>query len=911
MTSTPNMSFLSPITPRSRLKLESVPKEFDPLAVLNTPLKDEDSDLYNDPSTTSGTGIANTAENTVKNNNSSNKASYLSVTKMKAPLVENLTIRVSDEAKIMSAIRDASKFNTTGAIFSVRIHLANSDSIGIGVKDLNDSLLTVSLLKRLNGIIGAGELGGLRLGDIIFGLSFKPTREGSVSLVNALKSELAQKKKYLHLQCWRCYQLCEEQVPGIVIPPNIHEMFISSYSLYRNGILTESERWNFIAILLNYMFEYVKCTRRKISSKPSTPANVSSESLIESSNGKLNYTNTSDVLSRILLVVNSDFERNILQAKGLRSTICVRIVYTKKQQETTIYVLRVEDVESGMQWVVHRSSKDILDLYETLIDMNSSLKDIHFPKKSIFSRNSSKNTENRIVSIELFIRRAIQRLTESAPFDSLSSRSLKYIQIFLSTNKYIDCLSPPPVDQQRFIEIMAYKYLNDSHSPACDKCSYFVSNIDLDSLINVSDSLNGYKPVLVYISQALAEVESFVLEHHLHHMSVSLHDCNPNMDDEARRIFVRKCVRRQVEASVYLPLRRSIFRIVYSYLASNAQQLQRALLVLQGADLEFFNIDPYVLATKSLSKAINAFRELLVAYLPVDQGQLLMQAASAVVELHSECLEYRKSCVAAKNSSIDVVSQNSLLTPNSKLTSNDDLLVNSQGSIKNSQNTVGRIFSALSRQISINSNIDMDDEYNVPSTPQTTSITTMDLTDKVVLADPIGEMFAVDETASIPDVSRKSGTSKISQDLTASVEDESTNGIDDSSESVTERSSLASEDNDYQSMVINEKTINQVALLVGTISLESDDAFDKNSPFNVNKLSKLDIELSRSNSIRNINMKVDLKSIENESIRETPSQSSTFEMNQEIRQSEESSRKVSVLYRIVLKIVTIKYHLEK
>ena len=49
-----------------------------------------------------------------------------------------------------------------------------------------------------------------------------------------------------------------------------------------------------------------------------------------------------------------DLEHNILQAKGLRTALCVRIVHTREHLDTVVYVLRVEDVETGLQWVVHR-----------------------------------------------------------------------------------------------------------------------------------------------------------------------------------------------------------------------------------------------------------------------------------------------------------------------------------------------------------------------------------------------------------------------------------------------------------------------------------------------------------------------------------------------------------------------------
>jgi hypothetical protein len=48
-------------------------------------------------------------------------------------------------------------------------------------------------------------------------------------------------------------------------------------------------------------------------------------------------------------------------------------------------------------------------------------------------------------------------------------------------------------------------------------------------------------------------------------------------------------------------------------------------------------VDPSVLQAKTLPRAVKAFRDIIHAYLPSDQGQLLMQAAAIVMELHTEC----------------------------------------------------------------------------------------------------------------------------------------------------------------------------------------------------------------------------------------------------------------------------------
>lgn len=74
---------------------------------------------------------------------------------------ENLTIRKEDEARVVAGLRSAAKKQTTGAIYSVVVDLSKTGTLGIGVKDLPESVLAVSMLKRENGCPGAGEEAGM------------------------------------------------------------------------------------------------------------------------------------------------------------------------------------------------------------------------------------------------------------------------------------------------------------------------------------------------------------------------------------------------------------------------------------------------------------------------------------------------------------------------------------------------------------------------------------------------------------------------------------------------------------------------------------------------------------------------------------------------------------------------------
>jgi len=97
-----------------------------------------------------------------------------------------------------------------------------------------------------------------------------------------------------------------------------------------------------------------------------------------------------------------------------------------------------------------------------------------------------------------------------------------------------------------------------------------------------------------------------------------------------------------VEAALYLPLRRSAFRIVFSYLSDRSKSLQRSITLLQRAPARFVGVDPYVVQTGALPRTVKAFRRVVQAYLPADQGQLLIQAANKVAEVHRECVTHKQ-----------------------------------------------------------------------------------------------------------------------------------------------------------------------------------------------------------------------------------------------------------------------------
>jgi hypothetical protein len=110
-----------------------------------------------------------------------------------------------------------------------------------------------------------------------------------------------------------------------------------------------------------------------------------------------------------------------------------------------------------------------------------------------------------------------------------------------------------------------HRFLNDFNAPACQQCVRFVANIDLEGLLD-STAKDGFKPMLAHISQALSEVETFMLQNYQQQMEQSLTDRNRKLSKDQISTFVRRCVRRQVEAAIYLPLRRQILKLIFPFI---------------------------------------------------------------------------------------------------------------------------------------------------------------------------------------------------------------------------------------------------------------------------------------------------------------------------------------------------------
>lgn len=277
---------------------------------------------------------------------------------------ESLTLKVSDESRIVNSITDAAKKKKTGSLYSVAINFSLWGTIGLGVKNLSNNFLVVSMLKRQNGQLGPGEAAGVRLGDIVIGVDFIPCRDGAKTLLRRVREKNQMPHKEIHLQCWRCHQLCTDRIPGAKFP-RADDVFVQGHSLYRTKVFNEWERWNFIEILLKYVYMINRCilTAFRHLQKELEIRYLTSDTKFD--------TDKPNPQTRAIQNQIMDLERNILQAKGLRAALCVRIVHTKyNADETVLYALHVEDIESGLQWTVMKRYRDFYALSEELSEMS-------------------------------------------------------------------------------------------------------------------------------------------------------------------------------------------------------------------------------------------------------------------------------------------------------------------------------------------------------------------------------------------------------------------------------------------------------------------------------------------------------------------------------------------------------------
>lgn len=154
-----------------------------------------------------------------------------------------------------------------------------------------------------------------------------------------------------------------------------------------------------------------------------------------------------------------DQERIIMRVKGLRSALDVRCIHSIVTEDTVEYILRVEDVESGLQWQIRRRYREFYELHQQLLEECPALEDVPFPGKRLPAmRRNTKLVEERIGALEYFLRQCIHGTALFATIRPNCARALHIIQAFLFVSKHLSPSNPPALDDQRSVEVLAHRY---------------------------------------------------------------------------------------------------------------------------------------------------------------------------------------------------------------------------------------------------------------------------------------------------------------------------------------------------------------------------------------------------------------------------------------------------------------------
>jgi hypothetical protein len=308
----------------------------------------------------------------------------------------------------------------------------------------------------------------------------------------------------------------------------------------------------------------------------------------------------------------------------------------------------MEDVETGTLWFVGRYYREFASLKEELCDMCQYAQTVSFPGKwlrvSIFFSAAARMDGEReqATALEGYAQAMIRTLQLYAPADASASHALRRLQNFLGVDKAVDCTGITPTNAQRELELVAFHVLNDFDSPLAEKCRNFAKNWNPEAYL-VDGDLKAYQRPLKILGEALRETESWLRDECGPLCMSILGRRRPDLSLDQRKIAVRRCMRRQVEMAIYLPLRHRVWGMLTTALQRDTCRFDAAMEVVRGAPLNLFGVDTYVVQAPSLPRAVKGMRAAVKASLPMDQLLMLEDVALSVMDVLQEASDAKAS----------------------------------------------------------------------------------------------------------------------------------------------------------------------------------------------------------------------------------------------------------------------------
>eukprot|EP00752_Nemacystus_decipiens_P014145 g12578.t2 len=542
--------------------------------------------------------------------------------------------------------------------FTVDVHTGSSTTLGITVKELGGGAVYVEDVRKLDkGCSGPAELAGILVGDVILGINYKPLEKGLVH-TSTLLAEAISLAGFVKLQISRAvrsnsWRSSLPSLPGKDCPI-VTELMWRIAQLRKAG----AERHTMAELVLQRM----AWEEGTLTGPPPARAPFSSPTALPQ-----DYP-ASDLLDAL-----------VLRVKSLREAISVRCLYAKSTIETvevpsvwdppsssleeavsgasaarpegstapgtlvTVrYVLRAEDIGTGREWLVFPQFTDFSELRQQLLLMWPPIADLPFPAKRPVPRAmSSESTpgaaefareavvEDGVVRLEAFLEGAMALLGIYVSIDPRCSGVLRLIQDFLGRPKDLVAdemvLTPALCDQKR-AELLLYKLLNQVDSPAARLKILLMRDFE-----NEASLAPDMQSLMKGASSRLRRLQDFILEQHEEQLSASSYATG-----EEKEVTMRKAVRRQVELSFYLPLRRCLWKELTRRLQGPARKLSRAIQVLRCSSPSVFGVESTgIFGSTEWGPAKESMAQATRRVLPTDQIDGLRRAAEHIAVLHA------------------------------------------------------------------------------------------------------------------------------------------------------------------------------------------------------------------------------------------------------------------------------------
>lgn len=322
-----------------------------------------------------------------------------------------------------------------------------------------------------------------------------------------------------------------------------------------------------------------------------------------------------------------------IATRSLRPALSVRILGTAEEDERTVYIISVVDVESDYRWVIRRRFRAFYELKENLIAERPDIAQLPFPHRRLSNTASIVNYRQQV--LEHFLRELLT-MPVLQPLHPSASRVHARVQEFLGVSNVNPILEAHQAAMglhavcRQAMQVHIHAILGIPHlqnvvsqffrrcgRQACDAKWAGTGTALVKLVAQFLDSLH-----IILLDTLTLELQAVAREHGL-----------DSHDDIVEQIM-STAVRRQVETEVYLPLEEAIFRALQSEIEPEHRMCVARIGEMRSTPQSAFDICTEHISLSSWQSAIERMIEVKEKHIPYDKLQCLAEACKEVPRLY-------------------------------------------------------------------------------------------------------------------------------------------------------------------------------------------------------------------------------------------------------------------------------------